>query len=163
VVLRFQHLFTLHLQVKQELIPIAGFQRILDGKFSSCTSPFVANNLAAGVKHSFQVLAIDTLRNKDPTPAQFSWTILTPSQGIEQLIQLIKSMGLAQGIQTSLIASLNAALDSLNHNNHISACNQLSTFVNKVHAEVSSGRLSTADALQLIQSAQAIQNALGCK
>jgi hypothetical protein len=88
---------------------------------------------------------------------------MTPTQGIEQLIQLINSMNLDHGLQTSLIASLNAARDSLNHNNHVSACNQLSAFVNKVHAEVFSGRLSTADALQLIQSAQAIQNALGCK
>jgi hypothetical protein len=72
-------------------------------------------------------------------------------------------MNLDHGLQTSLIASLNAALDSLNHNNHVSACNQLSAFVSKVHAEVFSGHLSTANALQLIQSAQAIQNALGCK
>lgn len=144
--------------------PIAGFLCSLDGsKFSSCTSPFVASNLAAGKQHTFQVIAVDTLGNKDPTPAHFSWTVLTPTQGIEQLIQLIKSMNLDHGLQTSLIASLNAALGSLNHNNHISACNQLSAFVNKVHAKVSSGRLSTADALQLIQSAQAIHNALGCK
>jgi hypothetical protein len=89
--------------------------------------------------------------------------VLTPAQGVEQLIQLIKSMNLDHGLQTNLIASLNAALDSLNHNNHVSACNQLSAFVNKVHAALFSGCLSTADVLQLIQSAEAIQNALGCK
>ena len=122
--------------------PIAGFQCSLDGsKFSSCASPFVASNLAAGVKHTFQVTAVDILGNRDPTPAQFSWTVMTPTQGIEQLIQLIENMNLGHGLQTSLIASLNAALDNLNHNNHVSACNQLGAFVNKVHAAVFSGRL----------------------
>ena len=145
--------------------PIAGFQCKLDSsKFSSCTSPFIGNNLSAGKQHTFQVVAVDTLGNKDPTPAQFSWTVLTPTQGIEQLIQLIKSMNLDHGLQNSLIASLNAAANSLTHNNnHILACNQLNAFINKVHAAVMSIRLDTADALLLIQSAQAIQNAIGCK
>ena len=143
--------------------PIAGFQCSLDGsKFSSCTSPFVPNNLAAGVKHSFQVLAIDTLGNKDPTPAQFSWTVLTPTQGIEQLIQLIKSMGLAQGVQSALIGHLNGALQFLSHKQSSGTCIELGGFI-KVQVEVQVHQLSTANALQLIQSAQAIQNALGCK
>jgi hypothetical protein len=80
---------------------------------SSCSSPFTASNLNAGVEYSFKVRAIDSFGNKDATRASLSWLILTPQQAIEQLIQFIKSMNLDHGLQTSLIASLNAAEKSL--------------------------------------------------
>jgi YVTN family beta-propeller protein len=54
---------------------IAGFECNLDnGVFSSCLSPTTLTNLAVG-KHTFQVRAIDTSGNRDPTPASFTWTI----------------------------------------------------------------------------------------
>ncbi len=64
--------------------PIAGYQCSLDGStFSSCatTSPATIsqNNLATG-QHTFAVRAVDTQGNVDPTPATFSWTIITPNQ-----------------------------------------------------------------------------------
>jgi hypothetical protein len=40
---------------------------------------------------------------------------------------------------------------------------QLDGFIKQVQAEVRVHRLSTTNALELIQSAQVIQNALGCK
>jgi len=59
--------------------PIAGFQCSLDnGAFSSCTSPTIVNNLAAGT-HNFQVRAVDTSGTSDLTPASFSWTIVASS------------------------------------------------------------------------------------
>jgi hypothetical protein len=63
--------------------PIAGFQCTLDGSsFSSCSTNNPAtisyNNLAVG-QHTFAVRAVDTQGNVDPTPASFTWTILTPS------------------------------------------------------------------------------------
>ncbi|MFL6411805.1 MAG: hypothetical protein ACJ71K_11270 [Nitrososphaeraceae archaeon] len=36
--------------------------------------------MAAGKKYTFEVRAVDTQGNKDPTPATFSWTIITPKQ-----------------------------------------------------------------------------------
>jgi hypothetical protein len=66
-------------------------------------------------------------------------------------------MNLNLGLQTSLVTSLSAALNSLTHNNNpIPAFNQLNAFLNKVHAALLSSQLSTADALQLMQSAEAI-------
>ena len=57
--------------------PIAGFECNLDNSaFSSCSSPATLTNLAVG-KHTFQVRAVDTLGNRDSTPASFSWTIAT--------------------------------------------------------------------------------------
>lgn len=63
---------------------IAGFECSLDGyAFSRCASgnPTTINfdNLEAGKKHTFEVRAVDTHGNKDPNPARFTWTVLTPS------------------------------------------------------------------------------------
>jgi hypothetical protein len=113
-----------------------------------------------------------------------SWTILTPAQGIQQLIHVIQSMGVSQGTQTSLIAHLNAALAALSNNNNNpnsattaaaglssnnnnpnnvkTACNVLGAFTNEVNTQVQSGHLTVSQGSQLIQSVQAIEKALRC-
>jgi hypothetical protein len=55
---------------------VAGFECGLDGLPSySCTNPISINdNLVAG-NHTFQVRAIDTSGNIDPSPASFSWIV----------------------------------------------------------------------------------------
>lgn len=72
-------------------------------------------------------------------------------------------MGLAQGVQSALIGHLNGALQFLSHKQSSGTCIELGGFIKQVQVEVQVHQLSTANALQLIQSAQAIQNALGCK
>jgi YVTN family beta-propeller protein len=143
---------------------IVGFQCSLDGStFSSCTSPFFANQLKAEVQHVFEVRAVNSLGNKDATPATFKWSVLTPAQGIENLISLVKSLHLSHGIENALIAKLDAALHSLNHNPMSnSACGQLNAFVNQVQGLAMGGQITQSDALQLMNSAQAIESALGC-
>ena len=104
--------------------PIAGFECSSDSsQFSTCgtnTNPTTVsyNNLAAGQPHTFKVRAADTLGNKDPTPATFTWTILTPSQTVRNIISTIDNMHLSHGTTTSLEAPLNAALSQLNRNNY---------------------------------------------
>ena len=57
--------------------PSATFQCRLDGaSFAACTSPKVYTGLAAG-SHAFEVRALDTAGNPDPTPAAFAWTVDT--------------------------------------------------------------------------------------
>jgi DNA-binding beta-propeller fold protein YncE len=75
---------------------IAGFECILDAsQFFTCatnTNPATVsyNNLAAGQQHTFKVRAVDTQGNKDPTPATFTWTILTPQQAVKlQTLKLV--------------------------------------------------------------------------
>jgi hypothetical protein len=79
-------------------IAVAGFECSKDHlPFSTCTSPLILNNLASGVQHNFQVRAIDTSGNKDPTPASFTWRILAPKQAVQKLINTIDSMHLGKG------------------------------------------------------------------
>jgi YVTN family beta-propeller protein len=141
--------------------PIAGFQCSLDNSpFSSCSSPAVFNNLAG--QHKFAVVAIDNAGNKDPNPAIFSWTILTPTQAIQQLIQLKHSMHLDPVTDQTLDIRLNIALQFGQNNIKSGTCLQLNVFISQVQSALRVGHVTSAQASQLIQGAQNIQTTLGC-
>ena len=148
--------------------PMAGFECSLDSsQFTTCatnTNPTTVsyNNLAAGLQHIFKVRAVDTLGNKDPTPATFTWTILTPQQAVQNLINTIDNMHLSRGTTTSLEAPLNTALSQLNRNNYVAACNTLNAFLNQVKAKEGNGQLTSQQAADLRQQATAIETSLGC-
>ncbi len=76
--------------------PIAKFECSLDGSsFSNCASTnpgrVTYNNLVAGQPHTVTIRAVDTQENKDPSHATFRWTIVTPTQAIQNLISTIDS------------------------------------------------------------------------
>jgi hypothetical protein len=55
---------------------VASYACKLDSaSFTPCTTPQTYTSLTAG-SHNFQVRAIDTAGNIDPTPAGFTWTVL---------------------------------------------------------------------------------------
>ena len=118
--------------------------------------------MAVGHQYTFEVRAVDTQGNKDPSPATFSWTILTPQQAVQNIINTINNMHLSHGTTTSLEAPLNAALGQLNRNNHAAACNTLNVFLNQVNAKEGNGQLTSQQATDLRQQAIAIENSLGC-
>ena len=134
--------------------------------FSNCatTNPGTVsyNNLAAGQEHTFKVRAVDTLGNKDPTPATFTWTIITPQQAVQNIINTIEHMHLPRGTTTSLEAPLNTALSQLNRNNDAAACNTLNAFLHHVNADEANERLTSHQAADLRQQATAIETSLGC-
>ncbi len=144
---------------------VMGFECSLDGgAFSACTSPKSFAALATG-SHTFQVRALDTAGNIDPSPASFTWAVVTPAHAIQNLIALIISMGLPDGVTNSLIGPLNAASRVLiddNPGNDIAACGELDAFINQVNAKVQSGQLTAMQASQLLQAANAIKASLGC-
>ena len=147
--------------------PVAGFECSLDGSaFSNCATTNLDtvsyNNLAAGQQHTFKVRAVDTQGNKDPTPATFTWTILTPQQAVQNIINTIEHMHLPKGTTTSLGAPLNTALSQLNRNNYAVACNTLNAFLNQVKAKENNGQLTSQQAADLRQQATAIETSLGC-
>jgi len=148
--------------------PIAGFECSLDlSQFSTCatnTNPTTVsyNNLAAGQQHTFKVRAVNTLGNKDPTPATFTWTIITRSQAVRNIINTIDNMHLSHGITTSLEAPLNTALSQLNRNNYGAACNTLDAFLHQVKAKEDNRQLTSQQAADLRQQATAIEINQGC-
>ncbi|MDE1763519.1 MAG: right-handed parallel beta-helix repeat-containing protein [Thaumarchaeota archaeon] len=83
----------------------------------------------------------------------------TPQQALQSLITLKESMGLPQGLTTSLDAKLNAASDSLNSGDDNTAKNQLNAFIHEVNAQA--GKKITQDqANQLMSGAQNIINSI---
>ena len=95
------------------------------------------------------------LATATPTPT------VTPSDQIQQLVDCVQSLGLEQGIANSLIAKLNAAIDSLSRGDTVAACNQLAAFQNEAQAQ-SGKALTPSQAAELIAAAAAISAQLGC-
>jgi hypothetical protein len=147
-------------------IGISGFECSLDSAaFITCYNSWGYSNLAMG-SHIFQVRAVDTAGAVDPSPASFTWTLATPAQSIQDLIDAVNSMGLPKGVANSLTAPLgqaSAKLDDKNLKNDVAACNKLDAFINQVNAKGKSGQLTPDQAGQLLEMAYAIKANLGCR
>jgi choice-of-anchor C domain-containing protein len=90
------------------------------------------------------------------TDAQtFTVELITPAQAVERLIALVNSQA---GKPHPLVATLSAALASIERGNYTAAINQLAAFQNKVRAQVAPDDPTLAG--QFIQAAQAIIDAL---
>ena len=92
----------------------------------------------------------------------FIINIQTPSEAIQDLVNLIETFNLQQGIDNSLDAKLGAAqnaLSDVNQNNNQAAINALQSFINAVEAQ-RGNRITNEQANQLIAAAQAIINSL---
>jgi hypothetical protein len=84
--------------------------------------------------------------------------ILDPVKEIAVLIAAVDVLGLAQGLENSLLSKLNNALAKLldgNPNNDHAACNQLAAFINQVDAQ-SGKKIDPLDADALIVQAMTI-------
>jgi len=146
-------------------VAVAGFQCSLDGAaYAPCASPVGYSALAIG-PHSFQARALDAAANIDPTPAGFTWAVVTRSQGIQNLITAISNLGLPRGVAKSLSAPLDRALALLNDNNpgnDVAACGELDFFIKQVYIKAHNGQLTRTQANQLLEAANAIMDSLGC-
>jgi hypothetical protein len=84
---------------------------------------------------------------------------------IADLISEIESLNLSQGTETSLLATLNNAqqtLDDGNPNNDSSVCGKLDAFLEKVDQNEAQGKLSAAQAEELRTTAEAIMDDIAC-
>jgi hypothetical protein len=89
----------------------------------------------------------------------------TPSQQIQNLINIIYSLNVDNNVKNSLAAPLSQSVRLLtdnNLNNDVAVCGQLNAFINQVGAKMQNGQLTQEQASQLIQAAQPIKGALGC-
>lgn len=141
-----------------DAVGVTGFQCRRDGTaYAPCTSPVSYAALALG-SHTFQVRALDAAGNVDPSPASFTWTVVTPAQAIQNLLTTIGNMGLPGGVANSL----SAPLTNIDTTNNAAACGKLDAFINQVNAKVQNGQLTSAQANQLLQAANASKASLGC-
>lgn len=85
----------------------------------------------------------------------------TPSDKINNLVGLISGFGLASGIQTSVNAKLQTALDAIAANNTPLACSSLQDEINYVTAQ-SGKKIAASNAATIITSVAAIRTQLGC-
>ncbi len=83
---------------------------------------------------------------------------LTPSQAVQALMAKVNASSLAVQQRRPLLATLQAALASLERTNTVSGINQLQAFQNKVRAQVRP--VAPGLAADLVQAAQAIIDAL---
>lgn len=106
-----------------------------------------------------------TLTVTDGTNSSFVSTavqILTPTEAINELVDLVETFNLQQGINNSLDAKLNNALSALadmNENNDQAAINSLQSFINAVEAQRGI-QITNEQADALIAGAQEIINYL---
>jgi len=74
---------------------------------------------------------------------------------------LVNGLNINQGIQSSLLAKLNAAAAALAADNTATACTKLQDFINECNAQ-SGKKLSVEQADELIARANEIRASLGC-
>ena len=80
---------------------------------------------------------------------------------VQDLVVLLNSYNLDQGVSNSLRAKLQTVLESLNNGITSAACGQLKAFLNEVQSQA--GKKIPADkAAQLMTSADNISAMLGC-
>lgn len=84
-----------------------------------------------------------------------------PAEHIEDLADLVESFDLHHGIENSLLAKLQAALDAVNAGDLATACAALADFINEVSAQAGK-KITGEQASQLIDTATGIRAALGC-
>lgn len=146
---------------------IGGIVSVIDGNTNNVIANMVVGNAPQDVAFNSangQAYVTNFLSNSVSVISSSS--IVNPVQSIQALIQSIQSTTtISQGIQLSLISTLNTALSILSTGapgSYIAACNQLNVFNNQVYGGVQYGLIDQITGLQLVQSSQAIQQALGC-
>lgn len=91
----------------------------------------------------------------------FSAVIQSAADQTTALVGAVQGLNLPAGNKTSLLAKLNAALQSIATGHTLTACNQLSAFINEVQAQAGK-KIAAADAAALIAVASHIRATLGC-
>jgi uncharacterized delta-60 repeat protein len=99
-------------------------------------------------------------RNPDFAVARYEG-VSTPRDRIEDLIALVSSFDLSNGIETSLIVKLRDALVVLDAGETATACEDLGAFVNEVQAQAGR-KLTTDQADLLLAAADEVGELLGC-
>lgn len=151
-----------------DTVGIAGFECSFDGgPFSLCSTPLTFTNLGVG-SHSFDVRAFDASSNLDGTPASFSWSVLTPEDAIQDimdtlddLIQSNPGTPLADKLE-DVVSSLQDALGELNKNppDRQAAMGKIEGAVGDLEAAVDDGLLDPIQGAQFLNELTGIARLL---
>ncbi len=139
----------------------SGFPASLPLSTTPSTATFTVNTLQSTPVGTYPLTATGTTNTGSRT-ASASLVIITPAQAAQNLLDTIAGMGLPQGVATSLAASLGTLVAHIDAGNTSASCGKLGAFVNKVNADLGNGRLTPAQAAQLLLLASQIQASLGC-
>jgi probable HAF family extracellular repeat protein len=128
--------------------------------------PQLAIVLAQGVaiNDRGQIAALGYAASESWPPKTWQSFLLTPTSAIDELIELIdliKGMGLPRGIENSLLAKLENALNALNAGDTAGACDLLGAFINEVNA-LAGKKIPIEDAETAIDAASSLRGLLGC-
>ena len=111
--------------------------------------------------HNFEVRAVDTSGNKDPSPASFMWNIESPVDAIQGLITQVNSI-----YQTlNLDPALRQAIEDLSDksvSNDANSCYLLNSFMNEIKVQNMIGSLSLTDLNDFAKTTLAIMDNIGC-
>jgi hypothetical protein len=133
------------------------FNWLVDGGTTPVATGAVANNcLELGTHHV--VLLVDDGRCSGS--ASVTVEVLTAGEAVDALIDDVNNADLGRSNKRPLIASLKAAIASLDRGSCESGKNQLHAFVNKVRAQIA--RSNPAVAADLTSLATAIIDAIDC-
>ena len=91
----------------------------------------------------------------------FLFTFGNPTPHVGDLVNLVKSFGLKQGIANSLIAKLGSAQSAIARGDLSTACGVLGAFINEVQAQTGKA-ITSSQATQMIAMATAVKSSLGC-
>jgi PKD repeat protein len=86
--------------------------------------------------------------------------VLTPVQGVQQIITAVQSLDLNKRQANSFIVKLNAAITDLSAGNPKKAINELNAFNNEVKDYVNNGVLSSSQGQALTDETNSVINAL---
>jgi len=85
----------------------------------------------------------------------------SPATQINDLIALVRSLGLLPALENSLVTKLQDALAAVNATDKATACSSLTSFISKVQSQ-SDRKITAEDKSRLINSANEIKRNLGC-
>jgi TolB protein len=91
----------------------------------------------------------------------FLFTFGNPTPHVGDLVGLVQSFGLKQGIANSLIAKLGSAQSAIARGDLSTACGVLGAFIDEVQAQTGKA-ITASQATQLTDMATALRNSLGC-
>jgi len=91
----------------------------------------------------------------------YLFTFGNPTPHVGDLVSLVQSFGLKQGIANSLIAKLGSAQSALARGDLSTACGILGAFINEAQAQTGKA-ITSAQASQLIAMAMAVKSSFGC-